>query len=126
MAWPSYPSETSGPNGVVDATNDWNNARKLNTSWDSKALSTSTITVEGDGKYTVTYSGAQNLDTISGLSDGDLFYLKADVTGAGANLTIRDNQGNIQTPGDIDIVLSSDTDICQGFMVGSVVKVYAL
>ena len=125
MPWPLHPTETTGAGGRISGA-DLNEARKLSSTWESEALSASAIAIDGDGKYTVTYSGAQNLDNVTGATDGDQVWLRADVTGAGANLTIRHNQGNIRTSGTIPITLSADTDFVIGIMIGSVLKVAAL
>ena len=114
MAWPQWSGETSGTDGRVDGT-DWNSARNFNAVWTDEALSASAITVDGDGKFRVTYSGAQNLDDINGTSDGDVVIIRADVTGAGGNLTIRNNgggSGNIRTTAAVDIVLTTNGDWC--------------
>lgn len=124
MVWRSHTnSETTGADGKV-ASADWDHASKLNTAWDSITLATDTITLPGDGKYTVVYSGAQNLDQIDGTSNGDVIFLKADVTSAGGSLTIRHNSGggNLRTNAAVDIVLADDTEWAIFTHIGSVLS----
>lgn len=111
MTHPRWDTETTETGGDIGG-DDWNNARKLATEWDDKALSTNTISITGDGKYRVTYSGAQNLDTITetGGDAGYVVIIKADVTGAGAALTIRSGQDNIYCSQGVNIVLASDEE----------------
>lgn len=118
MVWNIWNTETVGPGGDVGSV-DWNSAGKLLYSWDDVALAASAITIPGDGKYRVTYSGAQNLATVNGISNGDVIILQADVTGAGGNLTVQHGVGNINLNAGLDAVLSDDTAYMLLIAIGS-------
>lgn len=125
MAWPLFPSETAGADGRVTGA-DFNLARNFTSTWVNAAVSASAVTLPGDGAYKLTYSGATNLDDINGTADGDKFFLIADRTGGAADLTIRHNQGNIRTPGGINIVMNSDETCVVAVHIGSIIKVVAV
>lgn len=126
MPWPSFPSETTGTGSRFQGT-DLNEARKYNAVWEAKTLSAAAIIVSGDGKYRVSYTGAQNLATITGSSSGDRMVICANVTAAGGNLTVQHNVGNIRLNLGIDIVLKSNDEWIElihmpsGFICGGLV-----
>lgn len=117
--FPHHPTELFNQVTQEAQREDWNAARQLRTDWLDVALSGTTLTLTGDGSFRVTYTGAQTLDTIAGLTNGDLFILSADVTGAGGNLTIARN-GNISlSPNTLDFIIGADHAQAMFKMIGT-------
>ena len=120
MPWPIWPTETSGSGNTI-AGADWNLARQFNTQWVDKALTTNAISISGDGKYRVTYSGVGTLNTITE-TGGDAAYiviLRADTTGAGNVLQIANGAGNIFCNQSQPITLSTDNEWALFIQIGS-------
>ena len=120
MPWPQHPGETTGIGSRMTPA-DWNNARQIAAAWTDVALSASAITIAGDGKFRVTYSGAQNLDNINGTSHGDIIFLSADAAGAGGTLTIRHNQGNIRLNAGVNITIDDNSAFALFIHMGALV-----
>ena len=117
--WPLHPTGLFNQVTQLAQREDWNNARQYRTGWEDVALAGTTATLGGDGAYRITFTGAQTLDTIAGLTDGTRFTLSADVTGAGGNLTLA-RTGNISlSPNTIDFVIGNNNAIAEFKMVGT-------
>lgn len=117
--WPLHPTGLFNQTTQLAQREDWNNARQMRTGWEDIALAGTTLTLGGDGAYRATFTGAQTLDTIAGLTDGDMFVLSADVTGAGGNLTLA-RTGNISlSPNTLDYIIASNNAIAIFKMVGT-------
>ena len=111
-----YPSQVDDQTNFLWHITDINDARQYGETWVDVAWAASAISIPGGGKYRVTYTGAQVLNTITvtGLqNDGALGKLCADVTGAGGSLTIQHNVGNIRTISGVNILLNGDDWIAE-------------
>ena len=119
--WPEHPADLFNQATQRAQREDWNTARQMRTGWEDVALVTTTLTLNGDGAYRITYTGAQTLETIAGakMTNGREFILSFDVTGAGGNLTIA-RTGNISlSPNTLDFIVSSDFAIMRFKMIGT-------
>lgn len=111
MAYPRYPGEIEDQVTLQMNDNDHNNAGQFLMDWTPIALVGTAITVPGDGKYIVTYTGSQTLETVNGLTNGRPIMLRADVTGAGGPgnaLALAHGTGNIYMPGGVNGLLQTD------------------
>lgn len=122
-----FDTETTGAGGLVGGSGgqDWNDMIAYFRDWTDLTWTAGAITLPSpapDGKFRVTgYTGAQNLTTINGFSDGAVIELSADTVGAGGALTIVDNGTTIRCARGIDIVLSSALEIAIFRVMGTAI-----
>ena len=113
---PKHPEQLFDQGALLWGREDDNNARNLGETWVDVAMVANAISIVGGGKYRITYTGADVLNTITvtgAFNDGALGKLCIDFTGAGGNLTIQHNVGNIRTTAGVNVVLGADDHIVE-------------
>lgn len=116
----------SSPNVITPDTNPGNKAWILQTRIDrqnspagSATIAAGVLTVTYEGKYKVVGAGAadDDLDSITGLSDGQI--LKLQPSSDSVTITIKHDGSNINLNGGADFIMNSSKDRIQLECIGS-------